>query len=123
MTVTSTAARSGYDQSLTVVTFNGATSTGDWETRSASSGAPSVSLTTVRPYSLVYGVGNDPSAAIARTLGPGQTMIHEVLSGGRDTFWVQARSGNVTTAGATVQVNDTAPTSDRWNLAAVEIVR
>jgi PASTA domain len=124
LTVTSTQNRSGYPSSLTVVTFNGATGTGNARTASRWSGAPTVSITTTTSNSLVYGVGNDPSAAIARTLGPGQMMIHERLDmDGRDTFWVQARSGNVPTPGTTVTVNDTAPSSDRWNLAAVEIVR
>jgi len=39
-----------------------------------------------------------------------------------DTYWVQAVSGVIATTGATVQINDTFPTTDRWNLASVEIL-
>jgi hypothetical protein len=39
-----------------------------------------------------------------------------------DTFWVQKRSAPIAAAGTVVQLNDTAPTSHRWNLAAVEIL-
>ncbi len=38
-----------------------------------------------------------------------------------DTFWVQNRSAAATSAGTVLSVNDSAPTADRWNLAAVEI--
>jgi hypothetical protein len=119
--VTSTPARNGYQQTMTVVTFNGAGIGGAVNANSAVNGAPTVSLTTTTPYSLVFGVGFDPQAAVARTPGPGQVMIYELVnSADRNDFWVQARSGYVTVPG-TVVVNDTAPTGDRWNLAAVEI--
>jgi hypothetical protein len=39
-----------------------------------------------------------------------------------DTYWVQAQNPPTASAGSIVKINDTAPTSDRWNLAAVEIV-
>jgi hypothetical protein len=119
--ITSAAGRSGYQQSLTVMAFTGATGVGASVIGSAVTGAPSVSLVTTRANSMVFGVGNDSTAAATRTLGDGQVMVHQFAAGG-DTFWVQGRNGSVPAAGAAVRVNDTAPTVNRWNLAAVEIV-
>src|SRR5262249_14333629 len=72
---------------------------------------------------VVYGVGNDWDAALARVLGPNQIMVHQrVDTVAGDTFWVQALGAPVAAAGTVVAVSDTGPTADRWNLAAVEIV-
>jgi beta-lactam-binding protein with PASTA domain len=121
--VTATQAFSGFDQSLTVVAFRGAGGTGAAAAAGAPSGAPSVSLTTTRAGSLVYGVGNDWNAATGRVLGASQTMVHQWIdSGVGDTFWVQARSGPVAAAGTVATIDDTSPTTDQWNLAAIEIL-
>ena len=123
VTVTSTQSASGYDQSLTVVAFAGATGTGASAIANGATGAPSVTLITTKARSLVYGVGNDWDRAVDRTLGPSQTMVHiwvDTASG--DTYWVQAWTGTVANSGVSIQLNDTAPTSDRWNFASVEIV-
>jgi hypothetical protein len=120
--VTSTPGRSGFNQSLTVVVFSGASGTGASAAASGIS-APTVSLTTTRPGSLVYGVGNDWDRAVARTVGANQAIVHQWVDvNGRETLWVQNRTAPLGAAGTVVQVNDTAPTNDRWNLAAVEIV-
>jgi hypothetical protein len=37
-------------------------------------------------------------------------------------MWVQNRAGSIASAGTVVSINDTAPTTDRWNLVAVEIL-
>ena len=39
-----------------------------------------------------------------------------------DTFWSQTTTAAVANAGTAVTINDTAPTADRYNLAAVEIL-
>ena len=109
------------NQSLTVAAFANASGVGAVNIRSAASGAPSVSLVTTSDGSLVYGVGNDFDQAIARTVGTGQTKIHEFLAPSGDTMWVQARSTPAGVAGTTVTLNDTAPTADQWNFAIVEI--
>jgi beta-lactam-binding protein with PASTA domain len=122
-TVTSTPTRTGYHQSLTVVIFSGSGGTGAIATGSAPSGAPSVSLTTTRAGSLVFGVGNDWQQAVARTVGSNQSMVHQwVDTSAGDTFWVQRRTTAISAAGTLVQLNDTAPTTDRWNFAAVEVL-
>ena len=123
VTVTSTPSVSGYRQSLTVVTFRGAAGIGTSATASAASGAPTVTLTTTRANALVYGVGNDWDRAVARTLPASQVMVHQsVDTVVGDTFWVQAWSGPVANAGTTIRLSATAPTNDRWNFAAVEVL-
>jgi len=123
VTVKSTQAKPNFRQSLTVVSFRGASGTGATSIASAATGAPAVTLVTTKPNALVYGVGNDADRAVARTLGAGQTMVHQsVVTASADTFWAQRRSAAATAAGSSVTINCTAPTNDRWNLVGVEIV-
>ena len=123
-TVTATASRSGFDQSLTVVAFIGADGTGATGGASAFTGPSTASLTTTEAGSLVYGVGNDSARATARTLGANQTMTHQFIDTNiGETFWVQSITSPVANSGTVATINDTAPTSDRWNLATVEILK
>jgi hypothetical protein len=71
--------------------------------------------------SLVIGVGNDWDSAISRTPGPNQTVVHQYLSTTGDTYWVQEAT-SLSPAGTLVTVNDTAPTTDRYNLSICEIL-
>ncbi|MGZ4970969.1 MAG: hypothetical protein ACXV7H_15765, partial [Methylobacter sp.] len=90
---------------------------------SARTGASSVSLVTTAANSLVYAAGNDWDTAIARSLGTGQTLVHQwVDTATGDTFWSQRMTDPVAAAGTTVTLNTTAPTTGRWNLTAVELV-
>jgi hypothetical protein len=120
--VTATQAFGGADQSLTVMAFRGAAGVGATAGASGATGAPSVSLTATRAGSAVFAVGNDWDKASLRTLGPNQVMVHQwVDTHVGDTFWVQALA-SATSAAGPVTLNDTLPTTDRWNLAAVEIL-
>jgi hypothetical protein len=90
---------------------------------SRSSGAPQVSLTTTRANSLVFGVGIDWDQAIPRTLDVNQTLLHQwVDTATGTTFWVQNTSVQSGPAGSLVMLDDTAPTGDRWDFAAVEVI-
>jgi hypothetical protein len=123
VTVRSTQTATGYHQSLTVVAFAGAAGVGASASAGAASGAPSVALMTTGAGSLVYGVGNDWDRAIARTLGGGQALVHQwVDTSVGDTFWVQNVVGALGAGGTIANLNDSAPTADRWNLAAIEIL-
>lgn len=52
----------------------------------------------------------------------GQFLVHQrVDTTVGDTFWVQATTAPSTASGI-VTIHDTAPTTDEWNYAAVEIV-
>ncbi len=122
VTVQATQAQGGVDQSLTVVAFTGAAGVGASAGASNVSGAAAVALTTTAPGSLVFGAGNDWDAATARTLGTGQSMVHQwVDTGSGDTFWAQRQTAPITVSGTSVTLNATVPSNDRWNLTAVEI--
>jgi chitodextrinase len=122
--ITATRASGSYQGAITVASFSGAdTSTaGATASASAASGAPTVSLTTTRAGSWVWGIGEDWDAAKARTIGPTQTMVDQFLSPSGDTFWTQRQTTTTPAAGTTVTINDTAPTADRWDLVAVEVL-
>jgi beta-lactam-binding protein with PASTA domain len=121
-TVISTQTMCCYDQSLTVVAFKGAAGVGASVSGGALTGTPNVALTTTRAGSLVYGVGNDWTMAEARGLGRNQVMVHEWVDVGMGTFWVQALAAPVQDAGTVATIDDVSPTTDRWNLAAIEIL-
>jgi uncharacterized protein (TIGR03437 family) len=72
--------------------------------------------------SLVIGVGSDTKAALARTVGTGQTLVHQYLASTTDSYWVQKLSSATASSGASIQINDSAPASDPYNLSIVEIV-
>jgi hypothetical protein len=101
---------------------NGSGAMGATGTNNSSSGAPSVTLTSTRSNSFVFGVGDDPSGAIARTLGTNQTMIDQFLDGTADTLWVQRVTGSIANSGTSVALNDTAPTNHPYNFSSVEIL-
>jgi hypothetical protein len=70
----------------------------------------------------VIGVGNDFDNAVARTVGSGQTLVHQDLASTGDTYWIQRQTNPVASAGTSVTINDTAPTKDRFNLSIAEIL-
>ncbi|HEY2546923.1 MAG TPA: Ig-like domain repeat protein [Candidatus Acidoferrum sp.] len=116
--------------SITVVTFtgvdtsgtNGSGAIGATAVANAPSGAPKASLVTTRNNSWVFGVGNDFDNAISRTLGSGQTIVHQYLATVGDTYWVQRQNTATPLSGTNVTINDTAPTRDRYNLAICEVL-
>ncbi|SDP83890.1 Putative Ig domain-containing protein [Arthrobacter sp. ok909] len=121
-TITATQNSGSWQSAMTVVAFNNAdTTNGATAGASAASGAPSASLTTTGAGSWVWGVGTDWDAARARTVGPAQTLVDQYFPPAGDTYWVQRQTGLTATSGTVVAINDTAPTTDRWNLAVIEI--
>jgi len=116
--------------SITVMSFtgvntsgtNGAGAIGATLSKSAATGAPTATVVSTQNDSWVFGVGNDYDNALPRTLGAGQSLVHQDLSTSGDTYWVQKQNSPTNPAGTSVTINDTAPTSDRWNLALVEVV-
>jgi hypothetical protein len=122
-TVTSTELRSGYPQDLTVIAMEGTAGVGASAAASATSGAPTVKLTTTKATSLVFAIGNDYDRAVARTLPAGWVILDQwVNTSVGDTYWSQYTNQPTGVAGSVVTVSDTAPTSDRWNMVAVELV-
>jgi hypothetical protein len=52
----------------------------------------------------------------------GQVLVHQRLETALgETFWVQSTTAP-STADGLVDIHDTAPTNDRWNYCAIEIV-
>ncbi|HLH08324.1 MAG TPA: N,N-dimethylformamidase beta subunit family domain-containing protein [Terriglobales bacterium] len=130
-TVSANFSQTAPDATITVMSFTGVDSTGTNGSgaiganlaTNAKSGAPTITLTTTRNNSLVIGVGNDYDNAINRTVGTNQTMVHQFLAtGAGDTYWVQRQNAATPSSGTAVRINDTAPTGDSYNLAAVEIL-
>ncbi len=122
VSVSSTPAVGGFDQTLTVISMQMSKGAGASAAAGASSGEPTVSLKTTEGGSLVFAVGHDWTAATARTLGSGQVMLHQYLdTASGDTTWTQYTGAITGAAGQTVTMNDTAPTKDEWDLAAVEV--
>ena len=108
--------------SVTVVGFTNASGTGIVGKASAATGAPDVKLAGVSAGNWVFAVGNDWDNPIARTPISGQVLVHQrVDTQIGDTYWVQSTAAPSTTAG-TADIHDNAPTTDRWNYAAVEVV-
>ena len=118
------------DSSMTVVSFvgadlsgiNGSGAIGAVRAGNSPGGAPTSSLVTTRNNSWVFGVGNDWDKAINRTPGPNQSIVHQYLAPVNDTYWVQSQNAVTQQAGTTVVINDTAPTTDRYNLSLVEVL-
>jgi hypothetical protein len=116
--------------SITIMTFagvdttgtNGSGAIGQSVAANARSGAPTATLLTTRNNSWVFGVGNDFDNAVVRTLGPNQTLVHQDLTSAGDTYWVQRQTNPTPVSGTSVTINDTKPTTDRYNLAVVEVL-
>jgi hypothetical protein len=116
--------------SITVMSFSGVSTSGTNGSgaigaiggASAASGAPTATLLRIGAGSWVLGVGDDFDNATSRTVGGGQTLVHQYLTAIGDTYWVQRPSAPVANAGTSVTINDTAPTKDRYNLSIVEVV-
>jgi hypothetical protein len=116
--------------SITLLSFTGADPSGTGgsgaigaiQSKSASSGAPTASLITTRNNSWVFGVGNDYDNAISRVPGASQTLVHQLLASVGDTYWVQRQNSPTALSGTTVNINDTSPTGDRYNLAICEVL-
>jgi hypothetical protein len=106
--------------SLTVIAFTNAAQTGRVGQASASSGAQDVSLLGVAAGNWVYAVGNDENSATRRTPASGQVLVHQDPAAG-GTYWVQSTAAP-STADGSVDIHDSAPTTDPWNYAAVEIL-
>jgi hypothetical protein len=116
--------------SITVATFvgidtsgtNGSGAIGATAGASASKGPPSASLVTTRNGSWVFGVGNDYDNAIARTPDSGQSVVSQYLTSVGDTYWVQMQNAPTPQVGTTIKIDDTAPTTDRFNLSIIEVL-
>ena len=119
--VTATLAQGGMNLSLTVIAVRNAV-LGTSAAAGAGTGAPTVSLTSGAVGSIGVAVGDDWDNAISRTLGSGQALASQWLDTATgDSYWAQYTTAPAASVGQTMTLNDTAPTRDRWNLAAIEL--
>jgi hypothetical protein len=121
VTVTAKAGVTGYPVALTDVSYKNATGIGARATFESASGAPSGTITTTQANSWVWGVGFDWLKATNRTVGPGQKIFTQHTDAANNTYWVQSTTGPTPAAGTGVTINDTAPTTDPYDLVLVEI--
>jgi hypothetical protein len=120
--ITATPLRTGYDGQLHVIAFRNAAGVGVAGASGAPTGAPDIYLPGVAAGSWVFAVGNDWDRAVARTPVTSQVLQRQwVDTGAGDTFWVQSTATPNTALGL-VTIHDNAPTNDRWNYAAVEVM-
>jgi hypothetical protein len=120
--IKSTLNAKGYEQLFTVIAVEMSHGAGASAAASGPSGEPAVSLMTGEEGSLIYAVGSDPSGATPRTLGSNQVLLHQDLDAAAGkTFWSQYFGAVTGPAGELVTLNDTAPSADQWNMAAVEV--
>jgi len=121
--VTSKLGKTGYNELLSVVAYEDTDGIGATAVAAAPTGAPSLSLVTSGPGSLVFAVGHDWDNAVARTVGPNQSILDQYLDTSTgDTYWSQYTSAVLGNAMSSVTINDTSPTTDQWDLAAVELL-
>jgi len=124
MVVKANRSRGSYAGSLVVTAFLGASTNVDGTTTAGAgtTGAPTATLSPTQPGSWVWAAGNDSDRAVARTVGPNQTKADEYLAPVGDTYWVQRQTApSIGGSLSPVTINDTGPTNDMWNLAAIEI--
>ncbi len=125
VSVTATRANGSYQGCMEIVSFEGANTTtmGTVATASAARGAPTVSLTTTHSNAWVWATGDDWDNDTARAVPSSQTLLDQYLDKPtEDTYWTQYETEQTPSAGTAVTINDTAPTADRWNLAAIEVL-
>jgi hypothetical protein len=138
--VTTTAAKAGCpsgtakcDVSLQAVTFQNAITPGasgvqgtgigaSPSTCYSSKGTPACSLTTTEPDSWVWAEANDWGASTVPTPSSGQTAIGISDGANRKTFYTQYTNAYTPASGTKVTIGDSAPTSEPFNLVAVEIL-
>ena len=121
-TITATASIKGYDENMTIVTFKNASGIGASGTFFSTSGVPTGTIKTTHPQSWVWASANDAGAAALRKVPSGQNAWVQVLDfSAKSTFWTQSTINPTPNAGTSVTINDTAPTSDPFNLVLVEI--
>jgi len=110
-----------FEGSLTVIAFANAAGTSVVNRTGAPSGQPDIALPGVIAGDWVFAVGNDWDNAISRTPVSGQVLVHQAFASVGDTYWVQSTPAP-SSANAVVDIHDSAPTTDQWNYAAVEVV-
>ncbi|MGA7206426.1 MAG: Ig-like domain-containing protein, partial [Specibacter sp.] len=121
--VASVLSGAGFTQDLSVVAYEGASGAGAVAAASATTGAPRVKITTKAATSLVFAVGHDWNNAVPRTLPAGNVLLNQYLETVHgDTAWTEYTNQATGSAGTVISIGAAAPTTDQWNMVAVELL-
>jgi serine protease len=119
--VRATATFTGFPVAISVVAYKNAPGVGAHAvSHSVTAGAPTGSLTTTAADSWVFAAGDDWVHGTGRTPVAGQTVVKQFTTS-TDTFWTQATRKVTYSPGTVVNIRDTSPTTDPYNLVLVEI--
>jgi hypothetical protein len=120
--VSATLKTGGFDGSITVAAFTGANANlGATAGHGSATGAAQATLTTTKADSLILATGADWDTATTPTTLTGQSLVNMFADTvAANTFWAQQTTAPQ--AGTAVTVGDSAPTADRTNLTAVEVI-
>lgn len=125
ISVTATRAIGHYSGDITVVGFLNASiaSSGATANNSAHSGAPNVSLKSTEANSWIWATGFDWDNSSKIVVGSNQNLVDSYVYRGESiSSWTQDQSNPSSSAGQQITMNDTSPTQDRWDFAAIEIL-
>lgn len=121
--ITSTLAKRGFEESVSVIAMEGAKGVGSAAGASGTNRARRLELTTRSSTSLVFAVGNDLGSAVTPAPPAGWVPLDRWLgTRPRETFWSQYTNQPTGADRTKVAVKAVAPASGQWNLAAVELV-
>jgi hypothetical protein len=113
---------SGFAQQLQILALSGTAGVGAYNAASGSSGAPKVVVRSAAAGSVLLGVGADWDHALSRSVDAGQSIVSQwVDENDGDTFWVQGVSSTTSERNQLITIDDSEPTTDRWDMAGVEI--
>ncbi|HEY7438841.1 MAG TPA: hypothetical protein VIC35_05545 [Acidimicrobiia bacterium] len=109
-------------QFVNVSVVSGARGVGAVQSQSAVTPHPSATIRTVDNASLLLGVANDWTRPSHPAVGAGETMVSSYTDTSTgDTYWAQAGTQKLS-AGSLATLDATLATSDRVNLAMVEVL-
>jgi len=103
---------------------NGSGAIGAFGTAAATGTAPTVSITTTRNNSWVWGAGNDSTSGTnGAVAGTGQTLLRNSKDSTNTCGgWAQRQTLLTSASGTSVTINNTTPAADTCNILAVEIL-
>jgi hypothetical protein len=120
--ITATAAKTGYDENMNIMTFKNASGIGASGIFYSSKGAPTGTITTTHTDGWVWASGMDFGGSAKRVAPSNQNIWEQTLDNtAKKAFWTQSTNNVTTNAGTSVTLNDTSPTGDPFDLVMVEV--
>ena len=120
VSVKAAAKTGGFTVTMTIMAMEHATGTGALAAATATSGAPKVTAKTTHIDAWVIAMADDWTHSVTPKPVAGQYVVSHVVDS-TDTFWVQATLSPAQTAGTSVPISDTTPTTDPHDMIAFEV--